>query len=103
MTDHYVTWTIGGGTVDAGFHCAAEIGAACRLWCAAPFERQCDEIPCVHGSADQGECLVMVWLANDGATPADLYTGPKTKVRPGPIVTTWDGHGYTWRYRFGED
>lgn len=100
MNHHFVEWAIEPENIRAHFICIATHGAACRMWCAEGCEERChgtDEEP--HRQEDQGGCGQIPFLSESGEpNSASCYSGPETTVRSGPIVLTWEGDDYAWRY-----
>jgi len=77
--------------------CDAPEGAPCRMWCDEGCEFATPEHLANHRLRDQGYCTKTEgWFDEDD--PIDLYVGPPTELRSGPVEVIWDDDHYTWRY-----
>lgn len=76
--------------------CDAPEGASCRMWCDEGCEFGTLEHWENHTLRDQGYCTQTEgWFDEE---PLELYAGPATELRSGPIDLIWDGDCFTWRY-----
>ena len=105
MSDHFIHPYLADGLLIVEWHCEAGENADCRNHC---DERGCRErcqsydehrptwVPNFNGGGGPPYCHYRVWM--DEGTWDELYQGPETDVRPGPVTFQWEGDYYTWRY-----
>ena len=98
---HWIHLTVDRYGVHARFTCHALEGVApCRQTCAVGCWNASDGQACDCPTKDTGYCLPCEWLTE---SDAEWYeSGPsnehRTRARSGPIVITWNGDDYEWRY-----
>lgn len=106
-TDHFIhVYFDDRGWLTVEWKCEADATADCRAHCSAvECEDGCQDyeahrpswLPNSDSITEEIYCGQMVYL-EEGGTFDELYNGPSTDVRSGPIELDWDGHGYRWHY-----
>lgn len=117
-TTHRIAWLHDHDQVRADFTCAGPDDAWCRLRCTCDDGVELCSLPeavcdveghdrtgahccCCGGTAITGghPCAPTEWMrADDQHAPIDAYRGREEALHDGPIVYTWRGDHYTWRY-----
>ncbi len=101
---HYVKFVLSNGNyIDEVFECREDATAACRNYCVTCVSAGCDYCECEEMNREPNvktsySCNYLDFM---DATPNENYQGPTVIVRgpdPQPIVFTWEGDYYTWRY-----
>lgn len=88
------------------YTCTAPEDAQCRTSCETCYDEMQEQCICEimdpprePNRVGGKPCNILGWLENDA--PDECYDGPETAVRgpePQPIVTSWEGDYYQWRY-----
>lgn len=108
MADHFIhIYLAEPFGLQVEWKCEADRDADCKSWCPAP---ECEDGGCVDYERhrehwqrhDSEECGALVWL-EEGGTWDEMYEGPDADVHSGPIILSWEGDGYSWRYAGGEE
>lgn len=107
VSDHFIhVYFDDRGWLTVEWKCEADATADCRNFCDRTECQECCQDYEAHrpswvSTADPatgtGYCNQILWLEN-GGTFDEMYNGPSTDVRSGPIELDWDGHCYRWHY-----
>ncbi len=81
------------------FLCHEPSDAECRQYCVNGCEeRSVADCRSAGHQIKLGGCSYVEWMDADSNSLEELYQGPKTELRSGPVEFTWHGDYYTWRY-----
>ena len=104
---HSVTWDHDGDRIHGRMVCSAGELADCRTSCAEGCESWGDVSDdgaahtlsdgTVHAMRPHEYCNVVEWIAN-GDVLETYYDGADRPVHDGPVLISWDGDDYLWRY-----
>lgn len=100
QSGHSIKFTLSEGYPHpiAEFVCHEPRAALCRMACSQGCEYITDACRSEHEWHDLYECNLKTWMEEGDVSAFELYCGPTTELRSGPVTFTWQGDYYLWSY-----